>query len=57
MIVDSGVKIDSVDRLLNSLDIYIQVIPNFKIGNVVEIHPNNGSFELKLKYQSLTKPI
>ncbi len=53
-IVDSGIKINSVDNLLNALREYVQRIPKYKIGNILELNQNKNSLELKLKYQRLT---
>ncbi len=50
-IVDSGKKIKSVDGLLSVIEDYLGQMSNLKIGDVVEIKPQeNGKFEL-LKLQ------
>ena len=54
-IVDSGIKIKSVDNLIKTLKEYVQEIPKFKIGNILEINNYDNNFELIIKYQRLTK--
>src|SRR5690554_4719615 len=54
-IVDSGIKIDSADNLLNSIKDYVREMPKYKIGNILEINNSNERFELRVKYQRLTK--
>jgi hypothetical protein len=54
-IVDSGIKIPSVDLLLSVLKDYVREIQKYKIGNILELNNSNNELELKLKYQRLTK--
>ncbi len=54
-IVDSKVKFSSKQSLLNDLKIYVEKIPNYKIGNIIEIDNSKIELEFKLKYQSLTR--
>ncbi len=54
-IVDSGIKIPSVDHLLGVLKDYVIEIPKYKVGNILEINNSYNKLEFKLKYQRLTK--
>jgi hypothetical protein len=54
-IVDSGIRIESVENLLNALKNYVERIPNYKIGNILEIDNSNSRLEFKIKYQRLTR--
>jgi len=54
-IVDSGIKIESVENLLNALKDYVRKIPNYKIGNILEINDSKKRLEFILKHQRLTK--
>ena len=54
-IVDSGIKIVSVENLLNTLRDYVREIPKYKIGNILEVNNSNNGLELMLKYQRLTR--
>lgn len=47
-IVDSGMKIDSVDSMMESLQTYVSQLGEFKIGNVLEVEKDDtSSFRLK----------
>ena len=54
-IVDSGIKIPSVEKLINALKSYVKEIPNYKIGNILEINDSKNHLEFELKYQRLSK--
>lgn len=54
-IVDSGIKIDSVKKLLNILKNYVERLPNYKIGNILEIDNSKNDLGFKLKHQKLNK--
>jgi hypothetical protein len=54
-IVDSGIKIPSVENLLTALKNYVKEIPKYKIGNILEIDNSKNHFEFELKYQRLTR--
>jgi len=54
-IVDSGKKIPSVDKLLNSLKDYVSQLPNFKIGNILRLTENETKIDFVIEYQRLTK--
>ena len=54
-IVDSGIKINSVEDLLSALREYVQEIPKYKIGNILELNQNKNSFEFILKHKRLTR--
>jgi hypothetical protein len=45
-IVDSGVRIESVNKLLHQLDEYLNQISSFKIGDIVGIRYVENSFDL-----------
>jgi fructose-1-phosphate kinase PfkB-like protein len=45
-IVDSGKKINSVKDLLENLEIYLNQITSFKIGDIVGIKSDENGFEL-----------
>lgn len=54
-IVDSGIKIPSVKILLKTLKEYVTELPNFKIGNILELNNSAGKVEFIIKYQRLTR--
>ncbi len=54
-IVDSGKKIESVDKLRNSLKDYVLQMPTFKIGNVLKLNENETKVEFVIEFQRLTK--
>ena len=54
-ITDRGIRIESVENLLNALRDYLEIIPNYKVGNILEIDNFNGLLGFKLKYQRLTR--
>ncbi len=53
-IVDSGNKIESVVKLLNSLKDYFSQMPKYKIGNILSLKENHSKIEFKVEYQQLT---
>lgn len=54
-IIDSGIRIESVEILINTLKNYVEKIPKYKIGNILKIDNSNGQLEFELKYQRLTR--
>lgn len=52
-IIDSGTKIESVENLLKTLQKYIEVIPNFKIGNILEVDSSKKELDFQIKYSRL----
>ncbi|MEM7487382.1 MAG: hypothetical protein AAF348_19405 [Bacteroidota bacterium] len=48
-IVDAKTKIESVDKLLDTLKIYLEKVREFSIGNIIYIEPNDNheGFELR----------
>lgn len=54
-IVDSEIKITSVPDLLKTLKDYIREIPNYKIGNILELVNVGSKLEFRLKYERLSK--
>ena len=54
-LVDSGVKIDSVDETLTRLRRYLEMLQSLRIGNVVRLQVGqeaSGDFELELVAKS-----
>jgi len=45
-IVDTGIKISSVEVLLKILDNYLLQVKEYRIGHIVSIKPNGDSFSL-----------
>ena len=56
-LVDNGHKFDSVEKTLLVIREFLEMIPKFKIGNVVSINQQSENLELNLDFQRLTKPI
>jgi hypothetical protein len=54
-IIDSGVKIPSVKILLKTLKEYVIELPNFKIGNILELNNSTDKVEFILKYERITR--
>ncbi len=52
---DSKIKISTNQSLLNDLKIYVEKMPNYKIGNIIEIDNSDSGLEFKIKYQRLTR--
>src|SRR5688572_19395890 len=53
-IVDAGNKIESVDVLIETLRQYVNILPNYKIGNVVKLNPDTKNVDFILVFNSLT---
>jgi len=53
-IVDGGHKIPSVDKLLQTLEHYVSLIPEFRIGNILEIDLESSQLEFRITHKSLT---
>lgn len=54
-IVDSGKKIESVEKLLNALKDYVSELPKYKIGNILKLNDKKTKVNFIVEYQRLTR--
>ncbi len=48
-LVDSGQKIGNVEGTLKMLDVYLQALQGYRIGNVLAAEPSSGACGFKLR--------